>query len=78
MKEPSSHLQAAINKWKYPVSQEWVLLTHVFDLLAMANSKKKPKPHPTPWPDPSKTRIGSAKSKSFVLDALKHMNPEGE
>lgn len=78
VKEPSSRLQAALNKWKYPVSQEWIAITHLFDLFAMANSKKKPKPHPTPWPDPNKTRIGSARSNSYVLAALKHMNPEGD
>jgi hypothetical protein len=78
MKDPSSHLQAAVNKWKYPVSHEWIAIVHLFDLFAMANSKKKPKPHPTPWPDPSKTKIGFAKSTRFVLEALEHMNPKGE
>jgi hypothetical protein len=54
------------------------MLSRIFDLLAMANSKKKPKPHPVPWPDPSKKRIGHATNNSQVLKALDYMNPKGE
>jgi hypothetical protein len=39
-----SHLQAAVSGWEYPVSQEWIVLSHVYDLLAAVNSKNKPKP----------------------------------
>jgi len=79
MNDPSSHLQAAVNKWKHPVSYEWIVSAHIFDLLAMANSKKKPKPYPTPWPNKGKTRIGSNnKSRAHVLNALRKMNPKDD
>lgn len=70
-----------MSKWNYPVSREWIVGAHTFDLLANVNSgKKKPKPYPSPWPDPSINRIGSAKKRSDadVRRLLKMMNPEGE
>jgi hypothetical protein len=78
MANPNSHLQAAINNWKHPVSYEWILFSHIFDLLAMANSKKKPKPYPTPWPDPNVNRLKptKAQSRSDVLKQLRRMNPK--
>jgi hypothetical protein len=78
MSNPNSHLQAAMNDWKHPVSYEWILLSHIFDLLAMANSKKKPKPYPTPWPDPNvnKLKPTKAQSRSDVLKQLRRMNPK--
>jgi hypothetical protein len=79
LNNPASHLQAAVNKWKHPVSYEWIVLTHIFDLLAMANSKKKPKPYPTPWPNKGKTRLGSSnKSRADVINALRKMNPKDD
>jgi hypothetical protein len=79
MNDPSSHLQAAVNKWKHPVTYEWIVLTHVFDLLAMANSKRRPKPYPTPWPTKGKTRLGSNnKSRADVIKALRKMNPKDD
>jgi hypothetical protein len=79
MNDPSSHLQAAVNKWKHPVSYEWIVSAHIFDLLAMANSKKKPKPYPTPWPNKGKTRLGSRnKSRADVINALRKMNPKDD
>lgn len=77
LNDPTSHLQAAVNKWKHPVSYEWIVLTHLFDLLAMANSKKKPKAYPTPWPEKGKTRLGSKnKTRADVIAALRKMNPK--
>jgi hypothetical protein len=78
MAHPNSHLQAAVNNWKYPVSYEWIVLSHIFDLLAMSNSKKKPKPYPTPWPDPNVNRLKphKAQSRSDVLKQLRRMNPK--
>ena len=80
LNEPTSHLQAAVNKWKHPVSYEWIVLSHVFDLLAMANSKNKPKPYPTPWPREGRSRIGSPKnlSRAEVIKALRKMNPKDD
>lgn len=48
---PSSLYFAKINKWKHPVSQEWLLLADFVDtfIAANSNSKKKPKPYPRPF-----------------------------
>jgi len=58
--DPTSWLSAAIQKWKYPVSHEWILGRNTYDLLAMANSKKKPKPYPTPWKGTGAGTLGKA------------------
>lgn len=68
-------------KWDYPVSREWIVQAHSFDLLAQVNSgKKKPKPYPAPWPDPSVNRIGDNEQRSDadVRRLLKLMNPRGD
>lgn len=78
MRDPSSWLQAAVNDWKYPVSQEWIVATHTYDLHATVNSKNKPKPYPTPWLAEGTSRIGKKKRQltSDVLDKLDRMNPK--
>lgn len=78
MKEPTSTLQAAHNKWKHPASLEWIVSTQIYDLLAAVNSKNKPKPYPMPWPDRNKNTLGSTKdqNRSDVLDRLNLMNPK--
>lgn len=80
LKESDSRLQAASNSWKFPISREAIILTQIFDLLAMTNSKRKPKPYPMPWPDPNKKRLGSNKNRSRkdVIETLKRMNPNKE
>lgn len=80
LRDPSSFLQAAVNKWKYPVSHEWIALTHIYDLLAIVNSKRKPKPHAVPWLEKNKTQMGFAKNRSRkdVIRALRRMNPDKE
>jgi hypothetical protein len=77
LRDPSSWTQAARNEWQYPVSQEWVMARHTYDLIAQANFKK-PKPFPTPWPDPDKQKLGSTKpqSREQVLAKLALMNPK--
>jgi hypothetical protein len=72
-----SHLQAAVSGWEYPVSQEWIVLSHVYDLLAAVNSKNKPKPYPTPWKKPKK-KIGNQEPlpRDKVIEALNYMNPK--
>jgi len=78
LRDPSSWVQASINEWDYPVSREWMALSHVYDLLAMVNSKRKPKPYPTPWPDKgtSKLKPKKAQYRSEVLQKLRLMNPK--
>jgi len=78
--EPDSHLTAAVQEWKNPVSREWIVLTHLYDLLATVNSKNKPKPYPTPWPDQNSSRLGKTKniSSDEVLRRLGTMNPKEE
>jgi hypothetical protein len=80
LNKPSSKLQAAVHKWKIPVSQEYEVLADIFDLLAAVNSKRKPKPYPRPWPTGNKQRIGSAKTltRSQVIERLKKMNADKE
>lgn len=78
--ETDSHLTAAVQEWKNPVSREWIVLTHLYDLLAAVNSKNKPKPYPTPWPDKNSSRLGKAKniSSDEVMRRLGTMNPKEE
>lgn len=77
LRDSESWLQVAVNGWKYPVSREWMVSAHSYDLLARVNSKQKPKPYPTPWPDEGSTRLGSSKqSRSNVLSMLGRMNPK--
>lgn len=65
-----------MSEWKYPVSREFIVSAHTFDLLAQINSKKKPKPYPAPWPDTSTKKIGSGKANSNVRELLERMNPK--
>jgi hypothetical protein len=78
--EPDSHLTAALQEWKNPVSREWIVLTHLYDLLAAVNSKNKPKPYPTPWLDKNTSRLGKSKniSSDEVMRRLGTMNPKEE
>jgi hypothetical protein len=80
MKDPTSWLQASLNEWDYPVSRDWMVLAHLYDLLATVNSKKKPKPYPSPWPDQNTKRIGSKKpqKRADVQKVLDFMNPKGD
>lgn len=78
LRDPSSWLQAAVNDWKFPVSREWQVSVHTYDLHAAVNSKNKPKPYPTPWPEDGTQKIGSTRNKTRedVLKQLAKMNPE--
>jgi len=70
-------LQAAVAKWKYPVSREWMVAAHAYDLLARVNSKQKPKAYPNPFPSKDETRIGrTTKTRSEVRKVLDWMNPK--
>lgn len=67
-----------MSDWKYPVSREWIVAAHTFDLQAQVNSKKKPKSYPAPWPDTNTTKIGSGKKSDKVRETLARMNPKGD
>jgi hypothetical protein len=79
LRDPSSWTQAAQARWDYPVSREWIVATHSYDLLAMVNSGKgnKPKPYPNPFPQKDVTRIGkTTRSPEEVRRLLAKMNPK--
>lgn len=77
LRDPSSWLQSARNGWDFPVSREWIVSAHHYDLVHAINSKKKPKAYPAPWPDPNTKRLGKRnQSPSDVKQKLARMNPE--
>lgn len=75
--ETDSWFQATLSEWKYPVTREWIVAAHTYDLIATVNSKKTPKPYPTPWLPDNVKRVGG-KSKNLsnaeVLRRLDIMN----
>ena len=77
-KDPSSSLQAVMRGWKHPVTYEWIVAAHTYDLLARVNSgKKKPKPYPAPWAtQEQKIKPKLKQKRSDVITKLKLMNPE--
>lgn len=80
LRDTNSWLTARTNDWKYPVSNEWIVAAHTYDLLYAVNSKRKGKPYPAPWPDPSQKKIGSGKAQhsDTVRKLLERMNPKEE
>jgi hypothetical protein len=75
MRNPASWLQSVHAGWKYPVSQEWMLIAELFDLTHQVNSKSKIKPLTRPWPDPNAQRFGKTKqSRADILRNLDQMN----
>lgn len=79
LRDTSSWVQAAESDWDYPVSREWIVSSHIYDLLAAVNSKKKPKPYPTPWLADGAQRMGNKKqSRKSVIERLRMMNPKPE
>ena len=79
MRDPSSWTQAASAGWQYPVSRDWMVAAHTYDLMAVVNSGKgkKPKPYPHPWPDKEQTRVGRTDLPfSEVRAVLDRMNPK--
>jgi hypothetical protein len=79
LRDPSSWTQAARSKWKFPVSREWIVNAHTYDLLARVNSKNKPKPYPNPFPDREVVRTGKTNlSPDEVKKILARMNPQEE
>lgn len=76
LRDTSSWTQASIAEWDYPVTREWIVGAHTYDLLAAVNTKKRPKPYPAPWPDTSTKKIGSNKPNVNVRKYLERMNPK--
>jgi len=79
MRDPASWVQAAANGWKFPVSREWIVLAHNYDLHAQVNAgkKNKPKPYPNPFPAKNSTRTGkTSRPAAEVIDLLARMNPK--
>lgn len=79
MRHPDSWLQSARNGWQYPVSREWIVGAHTYDLLAQVNSAKgkKPKPYPNPFPNKDVVKTGKTeRSREEVRRILDWMNPK--
>lgn len=79
MRDPSSWLQAAHSGWEFPVSREWIVSAHSYDLLAAVNSGKgkKPKPYPNPFPSANVKRSGKTDlPHDEVVALLRKMNPK--
>jgi hypothetical protein len=72
---PDSWLSAKIQNWTHPVSHEFIVAAHTYDLLATVNSKKKPKPYPMPWKPAGQVSIGKKnQSRADVINKLNSMN----
>jgi hypothetical protein len=72
---PDSWLSAKIQKWTHPVSHEFIVAAHTWDLLATVNSKKKPKPYPMPWKPAGQVSIGNKnQTRADVINKLNAMN----
>jgi hypothetical protein len=79
LRDTSSWLCASYNKWDYPVSREWIVAAHTYDLLSMVNSGKgkKPKPYPTPMKNLNKQRVGKTDLPfEEAVKILERMNPK--
>lgn len=70
---PASWLHANEQGWTYPVSSEWIVLKHLFDITARANSEKTPPEYPAPWIRSTKPK---QTERSEVERRLRLMNPE--
>jgi hypothetical protein len=73
LRNPASWIHAKENQWDYPVTPEWILAKHTFDLLARVNSEKPPPEYPAPW---IRTKETTKQSREDVIRRLKLMNPE--
>lgn len=62
IRDPSSWVAVAVNKWHHPITYEWAVLAATHDLLAQVYSKRKPKPYPRPWDNTNRAqRKGTAR-----------------
>ena len=81
LRDPASWTQAAWSGWYYPVTREWIVASHTYELLSSVNSGKgkKPKPYPNPFPSRDSVRTGkTSRSTGEVIEILARMNPKKE
>lgn len=80
LRDMGSWTHASVVEWEYPVSREWIVSAHTYDLLAAVNTKKKPKPYPAPWPEAGLNKIGGKikQDRKTVIERLRQMNPKEE
>lgn len=77
VRDPSSWIQASLAGWEYPVSREWIVASHTYDLVAAVNSKKKPKPYPNPFKEKNTQKVGkTTRTHEEVRKILAWMNPK--
>lgn len=72
-RNPTSYVHATEEGWTFPVSFEWIILKHSFDLLAKVNSESEPTPYPAPWDNAGRPQ---PMSREEVEAVLRKMNPE--
>lgn len=70
VRDTGSHVFAAINEWKHPMSREALVLADLYDAFVHANFKRA-KPYPRPWPDRTKSRPKPTVSQAEVIEALR-------
>lgn len=52
LRDPTSHLAAAVAGWRYPWSREAAALADLYDLLVVANTDRKHRGRIEPYPRP--------------------------
>lgn len=64
VQDPTSWLQASINKWRHPVSFEWIVAANHLDAVVQMNTRKGTKPNktPKPWPERGEKRFGNSRA----------------
>lgn len=76
-KDPSSWFGSARMGWEYPVSREWILLAHTYELQVGIATRKAPKPYPSPWKSDNQNQLGKRNQRrDHVLAKLEQMNPK--
>lgn len=76
MSDPSSWVQAAVNRWKFPVSREWILTADAHDRAIDMSGSKSPQKYYTkrPWPDVAR-RVTSKGKPRTAAEAMKILRP---
>jgi hypothetical protein len=71
---PNSYFQAYINKWDYPVSPEYIVLTEVYNIIKATNwDKKKGKLKPYPMPYAKTVAGGKNIGKAVEINKAKEL-----
>jgi hypothetical protein len=71
LKEPDSHVSAALGGWAYPWRAEAIVLADLFDAYVTTHSRHRPAPRPRPWDAPkTKPTRAPASRQAIVLAAL--------